>query len=121
MLTNLLMGALGGERSSRRYSPPPKNLFSLPSEVLPRHVAVFLPQKHRQPTYTQNRNATPVPFFVSRRKAVRDRRTPDKWKSPVLLWLYQSYLNAIALRLNQRPRKTLGFETSADRLQPMLH
>ncbi len=29
----------------------------------------------------------------------------------------QSYLNAIALRLNQRPRKTLGFETPADRLQ----
>src|SRR6202022_2428651 len=29
----------------------------------------------------------------------------------------QSYLNSIALRLNQRPRKTLGFETPADRLQ----
>src|SRR6187397_1412073 len=29
----------------------------------------------------------------------------------------QSYLNAIALRLNQRPRKTLGFQTPADRLQ----
>jgi len=33
----------------------------------------------------------------------------------------QSYLNAIALRLNQRPRKTLGFETPADRLQTVLH
>ena len=33
----------------------------------------------------------------------------------------QSYLNAIALRLNQRPRKTLGFETPANRLQPVLH
>jgi len=33
----------------------------------------------------------------------------------------QSYLNAIALRLNQRPRKTLGFETPADRLQVVLH
>ena len=33
----------------------------------------------------------------------------------------QSYLNAIALRLNQRPRKTLGFETPADRLQAVLH
>jgi IS30 family transposase len=33
----------------------------------------------------------------------------------------QSYLNAIALRLNQRPRKTLGFETPADRLQAALH
>jgi IS30 family transposase len=32
----------------------------------------------------------------------------------------QSYLNAIALRLNQRPRKTLGFETPADRLQAVL-
>ena len=33
----------------------------------------------------------------------------------------QAYLNAIALRLNQRPRKTLGFETPADRLQQVLH
>jgi hypothetical protein len=28
---------------------------------------------------------------------------------------------AIARRLNQRPRKTLGFETPADRLQAVLH
>ncbi|MGZ3310824.1 MAG: IS30 family transposase, partial [Xanthobacteraceae bacterium] len=33
----------------------------------------------------------------------------------------QNYLNAIALRLNQRPRKTLGFQTPADRLQAVLH
>ena len=33
----------------------------------------------------------------------------------------QRHLNAIALRLNQRPRKTLGFETPADRLQAVLH
>jgi IS30 family transposase len=33
----------------------------------------------------------------------------------------QAHLNAIALRLNQRPRKTLGFETPADRLQAVLH
>ena len=33
----------------------------------------------------------------------------------------QAHLNAIAMRLNQRPRKTLGFETPADRLQPVLH
>src|SRR5271167_1077753 len=33
----------------------------------------------------------------------------------------QSYLNKIALRLNQRPRKTLGFETPANRLQAVLH
>jgi len=32
----------------------------------------------------------------------------------------QIYLNAIARRLNQRPRKTLGFETPADRLQAVL-
>jgi IS30 family transposase len=32
----------------------------------------------------------------------------------------QSDLNATALRLNQRPRKTLGFETPADRLQQVL-
>src|SRR3984957_2406404 len=33
----------------------------------------------------------------------------------------QTYLNAIALRLNQRPRKTLGFENPADRLRLVLH
>jgi IS30 family transposase len=32
----------------------------------------------------------------------------------------QAHLNAIAMRLNQRPRKTLGFETPADRLQVVL-
>jgi IS30 family transposase len=33
----------------------------------------------------------------------------------------QAYLNKIAERLNQRPRKTLGYETPADRLQQVLH
>ena len=33
----------------------------------------------------------------------------------------QAYLNRIALRLNQRPRKTLGFECPADRLAAVLH
>jgi IS30 family transposase len=33
----------------------------------------------------------------------------------------QADLNRIALRLNQRPRKTLGFETPADRLRAVLH
>ena len=33
----------------------------------------------------------------------------------------QTHLNAIALRLNQRPRKTLGFETPADTLRLVLH
>jgi len=33
----------------------------------------------------------------------------------------QAHLNAIAMRLNQRPRKTLGFETPADKLQAVLH
>ena len=32
----------------------------------------------------------------------------------------QAYLNRIALRLNQRPRKTLGFEIPADRLRAVL-
>lgn len=32
----------------------------------------------------------------------------------------QAYLNKIALRLNQRPRKTLGFEAPADRLRAVL-
>ena len=33
----------------------------------------------------------------------------------------QAYLNTIALRLYQRPRKTLGFETPADKLRAVLH
>jgi IS30 family transposase len=33
----------------------------------------------------------------------------------------QAHLNAIALRLNQRPRKTLGFKTPADKLRAVLH
>ena len=33
----------------------------------------------------------------------------------------QSDLNKIALRLNQRPRKTLGFQAPADKLQAVLH
>ena len=32
----------------------------------------------------------------------------------------QSSLDAIALRLNQRPRKTLDFETPADRIRAVL-
>jgi IS30 family transposase len=32
----------------------------------------------------------------------------------------QAQLNAIALRLNQRPRKTLDFEAPSDRLQQVL-
>jgi len=32
-----------------------------------------------------------------------------------------AHLDRIALRLNQRPRKTLGFETPADRLRAVLH
>ena len=32
----------------------------------------------------------------------------------------QAYLNKIALRLNQRPRKTMGFESPADRLNSVL-
>ncbi len=33
----------------------------------------------------------------------------------------QAYLNKIALRLNQRPRETLGFRTPADKLAAVLH
>ncbi len=33
----------------------------------------------------------------------------------------QAHLNRIALRLNQRPRKTLGYESPADRLRAVLH
>jgi len=33
----------------------------------------------------------------------------------------QTHLNRIVLRLNQRPRKTLDFESPADRLRAVLH
>ena len=33
----------------------------------------------------------------------------------------QACLNTIALRLNQRPRKTLGFVPPADKLRAVLH
>jgi IS30 family transposase len=42
-------------------------------------------------------------------------------RGPNFSRISQAYLNAIALRLNQRPRKTLGFETPADKLQAVLH
>jgi IS30 family transposase len=41
-------------------------------------------------------------------------------RSTNLSQISQSQLNAIALRLNQRPRKTLDFETPADRLRNVL-
>ncbi|RYD61945.1 MAG: IS30 family transposase [Sphingomonadales bacterium] len=41
-------------------------------------------------------------------------------RSTDLSRITQSQLNAIALRLNQRPRKTLDFETPADRFQTVL-
>ena len=41
-------------------------------------------------------------------------------RSTDLSRISQSQLNAIALRLNQRPRKTLDFETPADKLQSVL-
>jgi IS30 family transposase len=41
-------------------------------------------------------------------------------RSTDLSRISQSQLNAIALRLNQRPRKTLDFETPADKLQTVL-
>jgi IS30 family transposase len=33
----------------------------------------------------------------------------------------QAHLNSVALQLNTRPRKTLGFKTPADKLQSVLH
>jgi IS30 family transposase len=41
-------------------------------------------------------------------------------KGTDLSTLSQAHLNKIALRLNQRPRKTLGFESPADRLNAVL-
>ena len=42
-------------------------------------------------------------------------------RGPNFARISQTHLNAIALRLNQRPRKILGFETPADKLQAVLH
>ena len=41
-------------------------------------------------------------------------------KGTDLSFFSQTHLNKIALRLNQRPRKTLGFESPADRLNAVL-
>ena len=41
-------------------------------------------------------------------------------RSTDLSRISQRQLNALALRLNQRPRKTLDFETPADKLQTVL-
>jgi hypothetical protein len=47
--------------------------------------------------------------------------SPSLLRQCCLLPEYSAGLNAIALWLNQRPRKTLGFQTPADRLQAVLH
>ena len=41
-------------------------------------------------------------------------------RGTVLSRFSQSHLNKVAMRLNQRPRKTSGFETPADRLRVTL-
>ena len=46
---------------------------------------------------------------------------PGIGKSRLTAALFERIASAIALRLNQRPRKTLGFQTPADRLQAVLH
>ena len=53
-------------------------------------------------------------------KVLRESETP--WSRAIDYSRFsQAYLNGIALRLNQRPRKTLAFETPANRLQLVLH
>jgi IS30 family transposase len=42
-------------------------------------------------------------------------------KKTLLSGYSQAYLDAVALQLNTRPRKTLGFETPAQRLAAVLH
>ena len=76
------------------------------------------------------KNTSPIPVYFcdpqSRGNAAQT-RTPTASSGNTfpegtnLSRISQSYLNAIALRLNQRPRKTLGFQTPADRLQAVLH
>ena len=63
----------------------------------------------------------------SRRAPCSPRRTPTACcanyfpRGTDLSGYSQAHLNRTALRLNQRPRKTLGFETPADRLRAVLH
>jgi IS30 family transposase len=66
-----------------------------------------------------------------RRSTSAIRKVPGsvaRTKTNLLLWQYfprgtdlsgysQAQLNQVALRLNQRPRKTLGFQTPASKLQ----
>src|SRR5215472_5602363 len=49
------------------------------------------------------------------------KRSPSTISREDLSRFSKAYLNGIALRLNQRPRKTLAFETPANRLQLVLH
>jgi hypothetical protein len=42
---------------------------------------------------------------------------PNSFRDAILSVHSQADLNKVALRLNQRPRKTLGFETPASKLQ----
>jgi len=49
--------------------------------------------------------------------AARPQRKHQRPVAAILSGYSQSYLNKIALRLNQRPRKTLAFETPADEVR----
>ena len=61
-------------------------------------------------------------WFTPRQRA----ELGERWAAPILperdrpLKLLPGPLNKIALRLNQRPAKTLGFESPGDRLNAML-
>src|SRR5262249_6578197 len=58
--------------------------------------------------------------LLKRESSARQGITSDSSDSRTSRIGSQAYLNRIALRLNQRPRKTLGFETPADRLRAVL-
>ena len=69
-------------------------------------------------TCAWERALRPKPCRLARHAELRwrapERRSPSQWPGT-------ARSSASELRLNQRPRKTLGFETPADRLRAVLH
>ena len=74
------------------------------------------------PTFRSTSASRAVPGSAAQTKTYqRPTASVLSEEQPTSSRISQRHLNAVALRLNQRPRKTLGFETPADRLQKVLH
>src|SRR5262245_32730451 len=133
-------------RDARRTPQPLTMLVKLPRKdtttvvvALAKHIRKLPEQLRRSLTWDQGKEMSghkrftlpPTCRFTSVIRAVHGSvaatRTPTACcgstfpRGTDLSCFSQAYLNAIALRLNQRPRKTLAFETPANRLQLVLH